>query len=109
MDGAFVAYHNTRDLYGIEYIDLEKIIGFVYNSKQEYEFNFEMGLQSFAKIIDFIKEFHDTENKIVICFNANIPEKLANKLVVMELPLEMESKLKEIPSKMFEDAFQLLG
>lgn len=62
MDGAFLCYHNTRDIFGFQYISLEEIEKRVFGCKEFAETVFKTTLQIHQMIMDeALKLFPDRE------------------------------------------------
>jgi hypothetical protein len=53
MDGAFIAYHNTKKIYGFEYIKLKEIIRRLFGD----EFNFDNTFLIISKLLTDINDY----------------------------------------------------
>lgn len=54
MDGVFVAYHNTNEIFGFQYLSLETIDEIIYGNSATASAAFALSVNSFQYILDFI-------------------------------------------------------
>lgn len=73
MDGVFLAYHNTEQVFGYEYIPVEKIEKTLYGSKAMADTSFSVSTQMMDKILSQVLDrFHDTDtNALRLLVHAN--------------------------------------
>jgi len=66
MDGIFVTYHNTQNIFGFEYIPLGEIDKAIYETKATAELSFQMSLSSLQAVLnDIISEFENEDNLLM--------------------------------------------
>ena len=52
MDGAFVTYHNTQEIFGFQYVPLATMDKLVYGSSHMANLHFDVGLKLLGSILD---------------------------------------------------------
>ena len=93
MSGAFVAYHNTENIYGYEYIDFKEMVMRLFGDEYNLDVTFGIVSKMMTSIYDYILE--DTKEydyeQLKIGFYANNTTKSLNVIV------EVMSEMKEYP------------
>jgi hypothetical protein len=54
MDGAFIAYHNTEDIYGYEYVPFKEIVMRLFGDGYNLEVSFQVICKMLTQIFDYI-------------------------------------------------------
>ena len=54
MDGAFIAYHNTKKIYGFEYVKLKEIINRLFGDEYNFDNTFLIITKMMTDINDYI-------------------------------------------------------
>lgn len=54
MDGYFITYHNTKEIFGFEYISQRKMDNELYHSQEKAENTFNLSVKIFTEILDTI-------------------------------------------------------
>lgn len=66
MDGAFISYHNTRKVFGVEYVTIQDIERRIFGNKNFSDIIFKASLKMLQETLDYLlKDFKD-ENKLLI-------------------------------------------
>ena len=71
MDGIFVAYHNTSEIFGFQYIQRSEMDRRLYGNSLTGDAAFSLLLQAYNEILAFITSFHAPEVTIRLTFSLN--------------------------------------
>lgn len=56
MDGAFIAYHNTRKIFGYEYVRQQEIMRRIFGSELNSDVAFFVGSKMLTTILNYVVE-----------------------------------------------------
>jgi hypothetical protein len=62
MDGIFVAYHNTAEMFGFEYVPLEQMEEDVFGNRVMAPQQFEISLTLVEKVLERVKYYFEKQN-----------------------------------------------
>ncbi|CAD6886753.1 unnamed protein product [Tilletia controversa] len=62
MDGIFVAYHNTKEIFGFQYVPLEEIFTRVFGTVEMGEQAFSLSVRLLEKILDSATEIYEKQS-----------------------------------------------
>eukprot|EP00461_Guttulinopsis_vulgaris_P003335 UN03336 len=82
MGGVFVAYHNTQELFGFEYIPIEKMDAVVYGSSDRANFVFRHGLNLMDQLTSRIVQDCATPGREADTIRITMDSQQTGKLVV---------------------------
>ena len=68
MDGIFVAYHNTAEIFGFQYIGREQMDACLYGSSNAGDAAFSLILQTYNALLDVALDHFPSEDTIKITF-----------------------------------------
>lgn len=116
MDGAFLAYHNTAEVFGFQYVTLEEIEHRIYGSSKRAAWSFDMGCKVLQKVVAAIdKKYRDQGDLTVVTtigkdhldFYVDPEASKAPGRNVMHLRLELKREMNGLevpPGKMLDGA-----
>lgn len=80
MDGIFVAYHNTSEIFGFQYIPREMMDLYLYGSSSAGDAIFSLILQIYTEILELATEHFPEEEIIKLTFS--LGKEVSNKITV---------------------------
>ncbi len=66
MDGVFIAYHNTQDVLGYQYVSLDEIHDLIYGSTALADLSFSAGLQATNKMLTALISEYDDDDVLLV-------------------------------------------
>jgi len=66
MDGAFLAYHNTREMFGFQYVSLEEIEHRIYGSSHRAEWAFDRSCKLLQRVMGAIHSRYGDEGDLTV-------------------------------------------
>lgn len=104
MDGAFIAYHNTRKIYGYEYVKLKEMALRIFGNEYNLDASFVVISKMQTIVLDEIRsqlaEFRGHELKVG--FYADYP----TKRLMVTAEVMSEVKQYEVGEEKFNDIFE---
>ena len=79
MDGIFVAYHNTFELFGFQYVSRTELDERIYGNSETGDAAFNLILQVYNEILATVVPLYPTENTIRLTF---APDKIGSRLTL---------------------------
>lgn len=90
MDGIFVAYHNTFEIFGFQYISRDEMDERIYGNSETGDAVFNIILQVYNEILNAIIPLYSRESTIRLTF---CPDKLGHRLALFSEDLGQQQPL----------------
>ena len=114
MAGIFVAYHNTREIFGYEFLNKDEMEASLFQSRRMARLAFDSGLKLFELLLDAIVSEYGPNDPIRITMKTETTPRGTNTIIFSELddleglPAEMPTLLKPRRLKAFRLTLEIV-